>query len=165
MPPPKLVCRHCQSPFILRVDPAGLVEKLAALFGYHHFLCESCKQRFQFKEEGEPFTPDPSGRRKAVRVVVQIQVTYESNEFSGEGTLTDMSMHGCSLVAKQPLRTGLVIRLNLPASAGQKPTQQLATVMGVNGTRAGLKFLAYSSQEKDVLAQTVTRSVRIFASK
>jgi hypothetical protein len=165
MPPPKLLCQLCQSPFIIRVESLSLMDRLAALLSYSHFQCESCKQRFRIKEQGEPFSTDPSGRRKSVRVAVQIAVTFESNEFSGEGTLTDMSMHGCSLASNQTLRAGIVIRLNLPGGAGRKPTQQLATVVGVNGNRAGLKFLAYSTQEKDVLAQTVTRSVKIFASK
>jgi len=77
-----------------------------------------------------------------------------------------MSLHGCTLDSKQNLRSGLVIKLNLPASTAGKPdstVQQLATVVGVNGLRAGLKFLAYSSEEKDALTQTVTRSAKIFA--
>jgi hypothetical protein len=145
-----------------------MLEKLASLFGHQHFMCESCKRRFRLKKADVEFPSGPAERRKSVRVPVQIPVTFESNEFSGEGTLTDMSMHGCSLISQQTLRSGIVIRLNLPAGAGQKPgstTQQLATVVLVTGNRAGLKFLAYSSQEKDVLAQTVTRSVKIFASK
>ncbi|MBI5776358.1 MAG: PilZ domain-containing protein [Nitrospirae bacterium] len=95
-------------------------------------------------------------------------MTFESNEVSGEGMLTDMSLHGCTLDSKQNLRSGLLIRLNLPANTAGKPNstvQQLATVVGVNGQRAGLKFLAYSFQERDALTQTVTKSVRIFARK
>ena len=90
-------------------------------------------------------------------------MTFESNEVSGEGILTDMSLHGCSLVSEQPLRSGLLLKLNLPAGKPGNTTQQLATVMGVTGNRTGLKFLAYSFQEKDALTQTVTRSARIYA--
>ena len=165
--PTKIQCPLCESPFIIRVEPVGLMEKLATIFSSHPFQCESCKRRFRMKlPEGQP-TAGPAERRRSLRVPVQIPVTFESNEASGEGTLTDMSMHGCSLTSNQTLRTGLVLRLNLPAGAGQKPspaTQQLATVVVVTGNRAGLKFLAYSSKEKDVLSQTVTRSVKIYAS-
>lgn len=161
----RLLCPFCESPFVAQPESTTLLEKLASLFSYHPFQCESCKRRFRIKQEGGQFSPDPGGRRKSVRVPVQIPVTFESNEFSGEGTLTDMSMNGCSLTSNQTLRSGIVLRLNLPAGTGQKSAQQLATVVVVTGTRAGLKFLAYSSQEKDVLTQTVTRSVKIFASK
>jgi hypothetical protein len=159
----QILCSLCESPFVIQVEPATLSDRLASLFSYRPFQCESC-----IKQDGRRSSSGPAERRKSVRVPVQIPVTFESNEFSGEGTLTDMSMHGCSLISQQTLRTGIVIRLNLPAGPGQKPSnakQQLATVVVVTGNRAGLKFLAYSSQEKDVLAQTVTRSVKIFASR
>jgi hypothetical protein len=161
----KTLCPSCESPLVTQVEPAGLLDTLAALFSLQPFQCEACKKRFRTKQEGGQ-SSDPKERRKSLRVPVEIPVTFESNEVSGEGTLTDMSPHGCSLVSKQTLRFGLVLRLHLPAGKGQKPdstAQQLATVMGVNGNRAGLKFLAYSSEEKSALTQTVTRSMRIFA--
>jgi hypothetical protein len=160
-------CPFCESPFVIQVEPITLLEKLASLISLCPFQCELCKRRFRMKKEGGQ-SGDPKDRRKSVRVPVQVPVTFESNEVSGEGTLTDISPHGCSLVSNQPLRYGIVLRLNLPASPGQKPgstVQQLASVMGVNGNRAGLKFLAYSSQERDALAQTVTRSMKIFPPK
>jgi len=161
----KTLCPFCQSLFVTPVPPEGLLDKLATLLSLYPFRCESCKKSFRIKQEGgQPSTG--SERRKAIRVPVQIPVTFESNEVSGDGTLTDMSLNGCSLDSKQPLRSGLIIKLNLPAGKGQKAgstVQQLATVMGVNGNRAGLKFLAYSFQERNALTQTVTQSVKIYA--
>lgn len=164
----KILCQFCESPFVSPVPPAGLMDTLATMISLHSFQCDACKKRFRAKQqEGQSSGQDP--RRKSVRVPVQIPVTFESNELSGEGTVTDMSLHGCTLEAKeaaQNLRAGLVIKLNLPASTAGKsssPVQQLATVMGINGNRVGLKFLAYSFQERDALTQTVTKSVRIFA--
>ena len=163
---PKNLCPFCQSLFVSPVAPDGLMDNLATMICLHPFQCDSCKKRFRLKQEGgQPASG--SERRKSIRVAVQIPVTFESNEVSGEGMLTDMSLHGCSLDSKQLLRAGLIIKLNLPAGKGQKggsTVQQLATVMGINGTRAGLKFLAYSFQERNALTQTVTQSVRIFAS-
>ncbi len=161
----KTLCPFCESPLVTQVEPTTLLDKLASLISLYPFQCESCKRRFRIKQEGGQ-SSDPKERRKSLRVPVEIPVTFESNEVSGEGTLTDISPHGCSLVSKQTLRSGIVLRLHLPAGKGQKPdttVQQLATVMGVNGNRAGLKFLAYTSQEKDALTQTVTRSMKIFA--
>lgn len=162
----KTLCPFCESPLVTQVEPTTLLDKLAALISLHPFQCESCKRRFRIKQQGGQSSSDPRERRKSLRVPVEIPVTFESNEVSGEGTLTDISPHGCTLDSKQNLRSGLVLRLHLPAGKGQKPdstVQQLATVMGVNGHRAGLKFLAYSSQERDALTQTVTRSMKIFA--
>lgn len=160
-------CPSCESPFVIQAEPVTLLDRLASLVGLYPFQCELCKRRFRMKQEkGQP--SGPKERRKSVRVPVQIPVTFESNEVSGDGTLTDISPHGCSLLSQQPLKYGMVLRLNIPAGPGQKPgstVPQLATVMGVNGNRAGLKFLAYSSQERDALAQTVTRSMKIFAAK
>lgn len=155
-------CPFCKSQLVAQVEPAGLMDQLAALISFRPFQCESCKKRFRLGGQSS----DPKDRRKTIRVPVEIPVTFESKEVSGEGTLTDISPHGCSLVSKQTLRSGLVLRLHLPPAKGQKPdstTEQLATVMGVSGTRAGLKFLAYSTDEKNALNQTVTRSMKIFA--
>ncbi len=162
METPKTLCPFCESLFVTPVPPAGLLDKLATLVSLHPFECESCKKRFRLKQlEGQ--SPTGSERRKSIRVAVKIPVTFESNEVSGEGILTDMSLHGCSLVSEQPLRSGLLLKLNLPAGKPGTTTQQLATVMGVTGNRTGLKFLAYSFQEKDALTQTVTRSAKIYA--
>jgi hypothetical protein len=167
METPTTLCPFCESLFVAPVPPAGLLDQLATFLSLHPFQCESCKKRFRLKVQGgQP--PAGHERRKAIRVAVRIPITFESNEVSGEGMLTDMSLHGCSLESQQPLRTGLVIKLNLPAGKGQKPgstVQQLATVVVLNGTRAGLKFLAYSFQEKTALTQTVTQSVKIYARK
>lgn len=161
----RTLCPFCESPFVIQVVPVGLMDTLASLISLQPFQCEACKKRFRIKpQEGQSSGQDP--RRKSVRIPVQIAVTFESNEVSGEGTLTDMSLNGCTLETKQNLRAGLLLRLNLPDKTGGKPgttVQQLATVVGVNGTRAGMKFLAYSFHERDALTQTVTKSVRIFA--
>ena len=162
----KTLCPFCESLFVTQVPPAGLLDTLATLISLHPFQCESCKRRFRIKQQEGQSSSGPEQRRKSLRVPVQIPVTFESNEVSGEGMLTDISLHGCTLDSKQNLRSGLVIKLNLPAGKGQKSSstvQQLATVVGVSGNRAGLKFLAYSFQEKDALTQTVTRSVKIYA--
>ena len=165
----KILCPFCESPFVIQVPPASLLDTLATLISLHSFQCEACKKRFRIKQHGGQSSSGQDPRRKSLRVPVQIPVTFESNEVSGEGMLTDMSLHGCTLETKetkQNIQSGLVIKLNLPASAAGKPNspvQQLVTVMGVNGNRVGLKFLAYSFQERDALTQTVTRSARIFA--
>ncbi len=155
-------CPFCKGQAITQVPPAGLMDELAGLFSFKPHQCEKCRKRFRIKFSAS----DPAQRRKSVRVPVQVPVTFESKEVSGDGTLTDMSLHGCTLVTKETLRPGILLRLHLPATRDGKPDstkQQLATVMGVNGQRAGLKFLAYSTEEKDALTQTVTKSMKIFA--
>jgi hypothetical protein len=163
----QVLCPACESPFVVQVAAATLLDRLASLVSVFPFQCELCKRRFQAKQAGGQFS-GLKERRKSVQVPVQIPVTFESGEVSGEGTLTDISPHGCSLLSEHPLKYGIVLRLNFPVGSGPKPggpAQQLATVMGVNGNRAGLTFLAYSSQDRDALVQTVTRSIKIFAAK
>lgn len=164
----KTLCPFCESPFVTQVQPEGLLDTLAALISLHPFRCESCKKRVRIKQQEGQSASGQDPRRKSLRVPVKIPVTFESNEVSGEGTLTDMSLHGCTLESQQSLRPGLLLKLNLPAKTAAKPNspaQQLATVVGVNGQRAGLKFLAYSFQERDALTHTVTQSVKIYARK
>ncbi len=164
----KTLCPLCESPFVTQVPPEGLLDKLATLMSLRPFRCESCKQRIRIKQQEGQSAPGQDPRRKSIRVSVKISVTFESNEVSGDGTLTDMSLHGCTLETQHNLRPGLLLKLNLPAKTAAKPNspaQQLATVVGVTGQRAGLKFLAYSFQERDALTHTVTQSVKIYARK
>jgi len=162
----KTMCPFCGSVFVIQVPPAGMMDTLATVLSLHSFQCKACKKRFRLKQKGGQSSTGSEQSRRSFRVPVQIPITFESNEISGEGMLTDISLNGCTLESKQNIRSGFVIKLNLPAGPDGKAgstTQQLATVMGVNGSRAQLKFLAYSFQERDALTQTVTNSVKIFA--
>ncbi len=99
------------------------------------------------------------------RSAVAIPVNFECGEDASEGTLTDLSRDGCTLDSKRRLKPGLLLRLHLPSGseeASPSKVQQIATVRSVQGSRAGLKFLAFTPMEQAQLEQTVTSTVKRF---
>jgi hypothetical protein len=56
--------------------------------------------------------------------------------------------------------------VHLPAGTEQTPqatATQIATVRSVDGSRAGLKFLAFTPPDQTHLEETITRTMRKFS--
>lgn len=151
-----MLCPKCDSLFVEQQPSTGLLHGLTAMFSIYPFQCQSCKHRFRsFWSAGAHW--------RAVRVPVQIPVSFEWREGSGEGILTDVSKGGCALESNRKLAAGLILRLRLPVDTDEttgSTAQHVASVRWVQGNRAGMKFLASTPQEQDQLTQTITRCIR-----
>jgi len=141
------------------------VDRVCALFSLAPFQCQSCQHRFHTSQPAAHQAKTSDERRKIACQPVQIPVNFECGDDAGAGTLTDLSKDGCTLDSKRRLRPGLLLRVHLPAGTEQAPqatATQIATVRSVEGTRAGLKFLAFTPPEQTHLEQTVTSTLKRF---
>ena len=161
-----MLCPKCDSMMVSRRQASGLLDRVCALVSLAPFQCQSCRHRFH---ASQPDTREAAGseeRRTVARLPVQIPVNFDCGDDAGEGTLTDLSKNGCTLDSKRRLRPGLLLRVHLPAGTEQAPqatATQIATVRSVEGTRAGLKFLAFTPPEQMHLEDTITRTMRKFS--
>jgi len=161
-----MLCPKCDSMVVSRRQATGLMDRACALISLAPFQCQSCQHRFRARQ---PDTRDAIGseeRRKIARLQVKIPVNFDCGDDGGEGTLTDLSKDGCTLDSKRRLRPGLLLRVHLPAGTEQTPqatATQIATVRSVEGTRSGLKFLAFTPPEQMHLENTITRTMRKFS--
>lgn len=163
-----LFCPRCSSLLIARCQDTRFLDKLFSLFVLVPFECQSCRHRFRVKQPRRRDVTPETERRNIVRIPIQVPVNFEYGDDGGEGTLTDLSKDGCTLDSKRRLRPGLLLRVHLPAGpelAPQAFVTQIATVRSVDGSRAGLKFLAFTPPEQIHLEQTVTSTLRRFTGK
>ncbi len=92
-------------------------------------------------------------------------VDLECGEQVAEGTVPDISKGGCAVESRQPLTIGQLLRLKFPPPTGSVDTlatQKIATVQNLRGTKAGMKFLAFTEEEQSKLTKTVTKSIQFF---
>jgi len=161
-----MLCPKCDSMMVGRQQAASWVDRVYALFSLAPFQCRSCQHRFRARPPAARAGASPDERRKLARQPVQIPVNFECGDITGEGTLTDLSKDGCTLDSKRRFRPGLLLRVHLPAGTEQTPqatATQIATVRSVDGSRAGLKFLAFTPPEQVHLEETITRTMRKFS--
>ncbi len=161
-----MLCPKCDSMMVSRRQASGLLDRLCTLFSLASFQCQSCQHRFRARRSAARGATPPDERRKLSRLPVQIPVNFECGGDAGEGTLTDLSKDGCTLDSKRRLRPGLLLRVHLPAGTEHVPqavATQIATVRSVDGSRVGLKFLAFTPPEQVQLEETITRTMRKFS--
>ena len=160
-----MLCPRCDSLLVIQRQVASPLDRLLALLAIQPFECQACRHRFRGKPGTARADAPPDERRKVFRETVEIPVNFECGEDSNEGTLTGLSKDGCTLDSKRRLKPGLLLRLHIPSGSDQTSSavvQQIATVRSVQGTRAGLKFLAFTPVEQAQLEQTVTNTLRRF---
>ena len=160
-----MLCPKCDSMMVSRRQATGLLDSVLSLFALAPFQCQSCRHRFRARQTEARGATGSDERRKIARLPVQVPVNFECGNVTGEGMLTDLSKDGCTLDSKRRLRPGLLLRVHLPTGTDQAPQSkatQIATVRSVDGTRAGLKFLAFSPPEQVHLEQTITSTIRKF---
>lgn len=164
-----MLCPRCDSVLVVRRSVPRPLNGFLSLFSIYPFQCRSCNHHFRAVHAEERRDPvSPVERRKSARVPVQVPVRFEYGEGPGEGTITDISKDGCTLDSKRRLRPGLLLCLYLPAGKEgwqDIAAQQVASVRTTHGDRAGLKFLAFTPQERRDLKHTITNTMKKFLSK
>ena len=92
-----LKCPNCARDFVRRVSRTGVVERLLSVFYVYPFKCQLCGYRFRFFQWGVRYFRVEEDRREYDRMEMSFPVTFASDEGSGDGTLVNVSMGGCSL--------------------------------------------------------------------
>ena len=79
-------------------------------------------------------------------------VTFASDEGSGDGTLVNVSMGGCSLRTRVELPIGTIIKLTLQVSSDIQPVVvDAAVVRSVRVGGLGVEFLQWQQSERERL--------------
>ncbi len=164
----KLFCPRCESLLVERTESADPLDRHLADSAIYAFECRSCGHRFRASQQDAPLPAEAQDRRKTPRVPIHMPVNFEWGEHRGDGTITDISKDGCAVESQRRLSTGLLLLLKFPSSVSameHSGAQQIASIQNLRGERAGMKFLAFTQEEQLRLAQTVTRSIQLFASQ
>jgi hypothetical protein len=80
--------------------------------------------------------------RKAQRFAVQLPCRLSNNGEASDGTVLNLSAHGCAITTEYLPRVSTYVSLEIELSNGEEPaTIELAGVRWVAGQRCGLEFI------------------------
>jgi len=147
-----LMCPNCNRPFARRSNRSGILDFLASLLLVYPYRCQLCAHRFM----AWPKLSSPSRHREFERLHVQFPVAYRSayldRPVSGEGTITDLSIHGCSISTQQATQRGTFLQLYIRYSEKDAPvTVDVAVVRASNHRQIGVEFLTLHPAEESKL--------------
>lgn len=80
--------------------------------------------------------------RKVQRFVVQLPCQFWDNTIKLDGTVLNLSEHGCAITAKHPPPVSTYVSLSIDLLNGEEPVNiELAGVRWVSEHRCGLEFI------------------------
>jgi hypothetical protein len=101
---------------------------------------------------GVRYVKVPEDQREYDRMPARFALTFTSQNISGQGTATNLSMGGCNFDSNTPLATGMVLRMELQIAADVAPVVvDAAAVRYARDRSVGVEFLQWQEKERDRL--------------
>jgi hypothetical protein len=153
----KFRCKRCAMQFVRPSHERRVYESLLRRFSFYPFRCQLCGYRFYLMQRGG--TPKTkSERREYLRVPVMFSVTFSGEKFDGEGTVSNLSIQGCTMESSSRPRSGSTLHLTFKTEEYRPPiTIDLAVVRSGLGKRFGLEFLKVSGDDEERLRRAYYR--------
>jgi len=147
-----LTCPNCERAFARRSHRKGIWEFLCSFLLIYPYRCQLCAHRFLATPKLAPRTPHREFERLHVRFPASFRSAYLDQAITGEGTVTTLSIRGCSLTSQQPLGKGNLLRLQLRYAEQQAPIDvDVAVVRSSTSRQRGIEFLSLQPNEEERL--------------
>jgi hypothetical protein len=147
-----LTCPKCERAFARRSHRKGIFEFLCSFVLIYPYRCQLCAHRFLATPKMSARAPHREFERLRVEFPVSFQSAYLDRNISGEGTLTNLSIRGCSLIAQHPMGKGTFLRLRFRYSETDAPIEvDVAAVRMPGRNQIGLEFLNMQPKEEERL--------------
>ena|SRR5688572_21502390 len=154
MPQPN--CPRCSKEYIKRVSRVGLGERLMSQFYLYPFRCQLCGHRFKLLQWGVTYTRIEEDRREYERLTANFPVTFTTGTASGNGSVIDVSMGGCTFQTEARLEEGSIVQVRLQFSNDIPPINiEAAVVRSIKEGRTGLEFLRIENSERERLQRVI----------
>ena len=157
----KVKCPNCARDFVRRISRSGLLEKFLSTFYVYPFKCQLCGYRFRFFQWRVRYIRVEEDRREYDRMQITFPVSFSGEAISGQGTLVNVSMAGCSFVTHADFAVGTIFEMKLQISTDVDPvTVSAAVVRSRHRETVGVEFLHWQQSERQRL-QLFVRSLLI----
>jgi len=144
-----LTCPKCERAFARRSHRKGIFEFLCSFVLIYPYRCQLCAHRFLATPKMSARAPHREFERLRVEFPASFQSAYLDRNISGEGTLTTLSIRGCSLHVQQPMGRGTFLRLRFRHSETDAPIEIDVAVVRMPGRdQIGLEFLNVQPKEE-----------------
>lgn len=151
-----LRCPHCDREFVRRSSRRDTLEVLLSYFYVYPFKCQLCGERFRKFQPGVRYVRVEEDRREYDRMEMNFPVSFYGQDISGEGSIINISMGGCSLRTTAKLEDGAILNLSLQISKDVPPViMDAGMVRNARGGVVGVEFLLWQQSERDRLQQFV----------
>lgn len=145
-------CPNCARDFGRRVSRSASLERFLSIFYVYPFKCQLCGYRFRSLQWGVRYVRVEEDRREYDRKPISCPVFFSADTISGQGTLVDVAMGGCSFVTSAALRIGTILEIKLQISADVQPvTVDAAVVRSAHEGGVGVEFLQWRQSERERL--------------
>lgn len=151
-------CPQCGKDFVRRSHRQGAFEHLLSAVYVYPFRCQLCTYRFRAFEWGAQYKRHLIDQREYERIPVRLTVNVSGDRGKGQGTLTDLSMGGCTLQTEVTFVPGELLQLSFqPTEKDPAISVEAAVVRSARSTNLGVEFLRLQAAQKDALRQFVFR--------
>jgi hypothetical protein len=147
----RLTCRACGSDSLLRARCFTPVEYIAGLLLVSPFRCQSCGHRFLEFRIGRDYPRRLVDRRMHKRFPVHFALSFSGGKLTGKGTVTDISMGGCTVVGYATVQIDDIFYLKLHILEDRPPVEVAATVRWVSPKGIGFQFLRSARENQRLL--------------
>jgi PilZ domain-containing protein len=153
----KFRCKRCATQFVRRSHKQKAFESLLRRFSFYPFRCQLCRYRFYLMQRGR-MPAMKTERREYLRVPVLFPVTFSGEKFDGEGTVSNLSIQGCTMESSSRPESGATLTLTLKTEEYRPPIAiDLAVVRSGIGKRFGLEFLKIRASDEERLRRAYYR--------
>ena len=147
-----LTCPNCERRFARRSHRKGIWEFLCSFLLIYPYRCQLCTHRFLATPRLAARKPHREFERLRVRFPVSFRSAYLDQAITGEGTVSTLSIRGCSLILQQPLGKGTLLRLQIRYTEQDAPIEvDVADVRSSSHTQLGIEFLSMQPNEEQRL--------------
>ena len=144
-------CPHCKGRFLRWSRESTLLSSLLSRVCRFPFRCQLCGHRFwAFNTEVAETDDDTSDRREYDRISAKYPIAFIGDDALGDGSISNLSIHGCMIHTPRPAPLAAVISLSLFDSTSDAPIDiAKALVRHRSGKGFGVEFQRVNpTQEK-----------------
>ena len=148
----QMKCPNCARQFVRRIAPYGVGEMLLGIVYVYPFRCQLCGFRFRLPQVGVRYVRVAEDHREYERMASSFPMIFAANNLSGAGSVTNISMGGCSFTTDVALPSGTILQVGLQVTEAVSPVLlDAAVVRYVRGSTVGVEFLQWQHQERERL--------------
>jgi len=147
-----LICPKCSREFVKRVARQGFAEKLLGLFYVYPFRCQLCGYRFRFLQWGIRYQRIEEDRREYERLAINCPVSLRGESIYSEGSVTDISLGGCTAMIETQLSAGDLCSIGLYLSNDVLPIRvDAAVIRNARPNSLGIEFIRFRDNDRERL--------------
>ncbi len=149
------ICKRCSTDYVCRAPQTGTIACMLGKLHMSPFRCQLCARRFWVMQWKDFRKNRRENNREYQRLSANFPVTFRGDHNRGKGTVTTLSIRGCTIDTDSRLQHGAVLSLTMHIPALKLPIELDAIVRSSLSTRVGMEFLKMDPVDKKRLQNQV----------